>query len=66
MKTAREFIKDTIGIELNFDNESDDCELEWTIIEDLMSKYAKYCKPFYQHNPSLDEALNSGDGVYRP
>lgn len=40
--TPREFIKEKLGEEITWDNESDSCDYEWTIIEDLMLAYADY------------------------
>jgi hypothetical protein len=41
--TPREFIKELLGIEITSDNESDDCDLEWTMIMDLMYAYRAKC-----------------------
>ena len=35
----REYIKDLLGIEITEDNESYDCDLSYTMIEDLMLSY---------------------------
>jgi len=38
--TPREFLSAS-GKEINFDNESDDCDLTWSQIERLLSNYAE-------------------------
>ena len=40
-KTAEETIKELYHTEVTFDNESDDCDLSWTDVVDLMNQFAQ-------------------------
>lgn len=42
MKNPREFIKDITGVEITSENETDDCELDWNTMSDLMLAYLSY------------------------
>lgn len=52
--TPREYIKQRTGFEINFDNESDEPEFTWTIIEDLMVEYANYISDFKNLNEETE------------
>ena len=64
--TAKQFLEQDQNTELTEDVIFCDCDLTWDSILSIMERYGKYCEdhaPLPQH---IQEALNSGDGTYRP
>lgn len=51
--TPEDIIKELFAIEINFDNESDDCELQWSQIIDLIN--IVYRKATKSQSPQPEE-----------
>ena len=58
---SRKIIAETLGFEINFDNESDDCDLTWSQVEDLMNLFNNSNQEI-NHNKIHDLSKNLSDG----
>lgn len=66
MKTAKQFVEEHMKTSFNEDDLHMDCELTWDTIFSMMDIYGEYRQNNAPLPLSIQEALNSGDGTYRP